>query len=216
MRTDGCRRLRGLLTSYVDDEVDAGQRRLIDDHLERCEGCRRRLDRERMVRHRLQRWSAEARTEGAPVSSGPVWWSRPSRITGPLIGFTAVVALLVVVGLIWSLARPDAGELLAARGEVTDSVCAGGHAHESPEMKKMSGRDCVLRCIGLGARYVFVSQDVVYQIRNQDLEDLDRLAGQEVVLEGRVRDKVLTVSRISPLSANHANHTRRSRHGRVS
>ncbi len=80
----------------------------------------------------------------------------------------------------------------------------------------MSGRDCVRRCVELGAHYVFISQGVVYVIRNQDFEDVVRLAGQDVQLEGEVRQKVLTVSRVNPLTVSRSNNAQRSPQGRVS
>jgi hypothetical protein len=45
---------------------------------------------------------------------------------------------------------------------------------------------------------------------------MKNLTGQEVVVEGHVQKEMLTVSRISPLSANHANNARRPHQGRVS
>lgn len=80
----------------------------------------------------------------------------------------------------------------------------------------MSRGDCVRRCVKPGAQYVFVSESVVYLIRNQDFQDLVRVAGQDVELEGEVRLNVLSVSRVSPLTVNRSNNARRSRQGRVS
>lgn len=64
----------------------------------------------------------------------------------------------------------------------------------------MSGRDCVHRCVEMGAQYVFVSHGVVYSIRNQDFVGLTRFAGQDVELEGEVRKNLLTVSHVRPLT----------------
>ena len=72
-----CRQLRSVLTSYVDDEVTAAERHLIEDHLERCDACRIQLGRERAVRQRLQRWSADARAQGAPLSWSEALARRP-------------------------------------------------------------------------------------------------------------------------------------------
>jgi hypothetical protein len=127
--------------------------------------------------------------------------------------------LVVAVGvglLMWNRGRSGTGISLAARGQITDSVCAGGHTHASAELRSMSGGDCVRRCVELGAQYVFVSEGVVYLIGNQEFQDLVRVAGQEVELQGEVRMNVLTVSRVTPLTVNRSNNTRRSRYGRVS
>jgi hypothetical protein len=60
----------------------------------------------------------------------------------------------------------------------------------------MSDRDCVGRCVEKGAHYVFVSNGIVYGIRNQSFGDLGRFAAQDIQLEGRLWRNQLTVSRI--------------------
>ena len=216
MRNDRCRRLRSVLTSYVDDEVTAAERHLVEDHLERCDACRIRLGRERAVRQRLQRWSADARAQGAPLSWSEALARRPHPTASALLRVAALAAAAVVVGLMWNSGRRETSMSLATRGQITDSVCAGGHTHASAELRNMSGRDCVRRCVELGAKYVFISDGIVYPIRNQDFQDLIRLAGQDVELEGEVRQKMLTVSRVSPLTVSRSNNARRLRQGRVS
>ncbi len=44
MAGDECRTVRDLLVSYVDGEADLTRRRMIEDHLGRCEDCRREPD----------------------------------------------------------------------------------------------------------------------------------------------------------------------------
>ena len=68
----------------------------------------------------------------------------------------------------------------------------------------------------MGAHYVFVSQGVVYPIHNQGFADLTHLAGQDVQLEGIVRQHVLTVSQVRPLTAHRSNGDLHSRIVRVS
>ena len=70
--------------------------------------------------------------------------------------------------------------------------------------------------IEMGAQYVFVSEGVVYSIRNQDLVDLTTWAGQDVQLEGEVRHNVLTVSSVRPLTARRSAYGLFSRTVRVS
>jgi predicted anti-sigma-YlaC factor YlaD len=38
-----CIELVGLVTTYLDGEMDQGQRRRVDEHLEGCQGCRAAL-----------------------------------------------------------------------------------------------------------------------------------------------------------------------------
>ena len=63
----------------------------------------------------------------------------------------------------------------------------------------MSERDCVGRCNEKGGRYVFVSDGVVYRIRNQSFSDLARFAAQDIQLEGRLWRDQLTVSHIESI-----------------
>jgi hypothetical protein len=105
---------------------------------------------------------------------------------------------------------------LAAHGRIGDDRCADGHAHVSAELRNLSGRDCVNRCVLMGAHYVFVSQGVVYTIRNQDFQDLTRFAGQDVQLEGELRQNLLTVERVRPLTVSRSNDSVFSRKVRVS
>ena len=44
-----CIEFVGLVTAYLDGEVNEGQRRRIDEHLEGCQGCQAALDQFRTV-----------------------------------------------------------------------------------------------------------------------------------------------------------------------
>jgi hypothetical protein len=106
----------------------------------------------------------------------------------------AGVAVVVMVWSRWGVVP------LSARGQISDSVCGGRRAHAAPDMVNMTGRDCVRRCVEKGAQYIFVSDGVVYPIRNQTMAELARFAEQDVQLEGKVRQQQLTVSHIRPLN----------------
>ena len=141
-----------------------------------------------------------ARVDGAPLS----WSPRSETLTHRCVSTplriaalsTATVAIVFAMSSRWWI---DAGGPLIARGQIGDSRCAGDHSHASAELMNLSGRACVLRCVKMGAQYVFVSQGIVYTIRNQDFADLTRFAGQDVQLDGEVRENLLTVSRVRPL-----------------
>ena len=217
MQTNRCRQLRSALTSYVDHEVSAGERLIVEDHLRQCDACRRRVSREEAVRERLRRWSAEARVNGAPLSWPAGSETLNHRPVGTLLRIAAVsAATIAIVSMIWSRWWVDAGVPLAARGQIGDSRCAGRHAHASAELRKLSDRDCVRRCVLMGAHYVFISRGVVYPIRNQDFVDLTQFAGQDVQLEGEVRQNLLTVSHVRPLAVSRSNNERVSQKVRVS
>lgn len=63
---------------------------------------------------------------------------------------------------------------------------------------------------------VFISRGVVYVIRNQDFVDLAPFAGQDVELEGEMRQRLLTVSHVRPLSVRRSNDDVFPRNARVS
>jgi hypothetical protein len=203
VRTIRCWQLRSALTSYVDNEVSEGERLRVEDHLERCDGCRHRVSRERAVRQRLRRWSAEMRGEGVPLS-----WPEGANISsgrgvGNLLRMAVVSTAIALAVVLWS--RWPASVAFAAHGLLTDSRCASGHTPSAPALKAMSRGDCVRRCVEMGAHYVFVSQGVIYSIRNQDFAALEHLAGQDVQLEGEVLEHVLTVAQVRPVTARRSN-----------
>jgi hypothetical protein len=206
MRTIRCWQLRSGLTSYVDNEVSAGERLRVEDHLRRCDACRHRVRRQQAVRQRLRRWSAEMNGNDVLLSAWPAEAETMSRRRGGTLLRIGVVssAAIALVFVIWS-GGPGRAVALAARGQITDSLCASGHSHTAPALRSMSGRDCVRRCVEMGAEYVFVSEGAVYRIRNQDFVDLMHLAGQDVQLEGELRRNVLTVSQVRPLTAHRSN-----------
>jgi anti-sigma factor RsiW len=217
MGTIRCWRLRSALTSYVDNEVSTGERLRVESHLRRCDECRRRVSREQAVRQRLRDWSVDMRTGGVSPSWPAEGETRSPRRAGALLRIgalsTAAIALALVLGSRWP---GGDGVVLAARGQITDSRCASGHTHSAAALSNMSSRDCVRRCVEMGAQYVFVSEGVVYSIRNQDLVDLTTWAGQDVQLEGEVRHNVLTVSSVRPLTARRSAYGLFSRTVRVS
>ena len=216
MRTSGCRRLRSALTSYVDGELSAAERRRIEAHLERCDGCGRRVGREEAVRQRLRQWSAETKAEGASLSSPPFDERPPYWRRGTLLRIAAVSAAAIVLALVLYGRTADADVALATTGLITDNRCASGHTHTAPALRDVSSGDCVRRCVEMGADYVFVSKGVVYAIGNQDFADLAGLAGEDVQLEGAVQHNVLTVSSLRPLIASRTNTEPSPRTARVS
>lgn len=217
MRTIRCWRFRSRLTSYVDNEASPDERLSLEQHLGRCAACRDRVRREQAVRRRLRLWSAEMRDEGAPLS-----WPATAEASSPhraniLVGIGAFfIATVVLVMVMWNRWPAGVGMTLSARGQITDSRCASDHSHGASALRNMSGRDCVRRCIEMGAQYVFVTEDVVYVIRNQDFADLMHLAGQDVELEGEVQQNLLTVSHVRVLTARRPNNDSYSKNMRAS
>jgi hypothetical protein len=83
-------------------------------------------------------------------------------------------------------------------GKISDSGCGASHAKMAAEHAdaKMTDRDCTLACVKGGGKYVFVSDEKVYKIENQDSPLLAQHAGHTVKLTGEMKGDTVTVSSI--------------------
>ena len=83
-------------------------------------------------------------------------------------------------------------------GQISDSMCGKSHAAMG-EMGK-NPKDCTAGCAKAGAKYVFVSGDRIYDIKNQNFAALAANAGANTKLTGDVdKDgKTITVTKIVP------------------
>ena len=80
-------------------------------------------------------------------------------------------------------------------GRISDSMC--GVKHEPQEGVTMTDKECTLATVRGGSKFVFVLDEKVYAIANQDHPDLVTFAGDKVKLTGRMKDKVITVTKIA-------------------
>jgi hypothetical protein len=108
------------------------------------------------------------------------------------------VTIKLTVGVILLLAglgaAGQADELQTWKGRISDSIC--GVKHEQVEGMPMTDKECTLATVRGGSKFVFVLDEQVYQIANQDQPDLVTFAGDTVKLTGRMKDKVITVTKI--------------------
>src|SRR5260370_18610742 len=83
-------------------------------------------------------------------------------------------------------------------GQISDSMC--GKSHSGMGDMGKSPKECTLGCVKDGSRYVFVSGDKVYDIKNQSLAALAANAGANVRLTGDIdqEGKTITVTNIVP------------------
>ena len=103
----------------------------------------------------------------------------------------AVGMLFALTGLsIW--AAPQ-----TLTGQISDSMCGKGHAGMG-EMGK-NPKECTMGCVKAGGKYVLVSGDKVYDIKNQNFAALAANAGANVQLTGDVATdgKTITVTKIA-------------------
>ncbi len=101
-----------------------------------------------------------------------------------------VILLLASLGA--TAAAPD--DLQTWKGRISDSIC--GVKHEPVEGVPMTDKECTLATVRGGSKFVFVLDEKVYPIANQDQPDLVTFAGDTVKLTGRMKDKVITVTKI--------------------
>jgi len=104
-----------------------------------------------------------------------------------------------ILSLLLALGSSGAAAEQTLTGQITDAMCGADHSMMKHEGKKVSARDCTLECVKSGSKYAFVSKGKIYEVKNQDLKDLQVHAGHTVKLTGDVAadGKSITVSKIA-------------------
>src|SRR5258708_5912600 len=91
-------------------------------------------------------------------------------------------------------------------GQISDSMCGKSH----PGMGEMgkNAKECTPGCVEAGGKYVFVSGDKVYDIKNQNFAAIAANAGANVQLTGDVATdgKTITVTKIAPVGNYETRH----------
>jgi hypothetical protein len=83
-------------------------------------------------------------------------------------------------------------------GKISDSSCGVSHAQmRAAHPDLASDKDCTLACIKSGSKYVFVSKGKVFQVENQNLDDLQKYAGQNVTVTGKLTGDSIEVASIA-------------------
>lgn len=101
------------------------------------------------------------------------------------IGFVTALLATSCFGATWS-------------GKISDSACGASHAKmRAAHSDLASDKDCTLACIKSGSKYVFVSKGKVFKIDNQNLDDLQKYAGQNVTLTGKLTGDSIEVTSIA-------------------
>ena len=81
-------------------------------------------------------------------------------------------------------------------GEISDSHCRMEHEPISEGDPVLPSPDCVKLCLKSGYKYVFVADEKVFTIANQDFPDIAKFAGEAVKLTGELKGDAITVSKI--------------------
>ena len=83
------------------------------------------------------------------------------------------------------------------KGQISDNLCGAKHEEAAEGQGKMPDRDCTLACVRGGSKFALVVDGKVFQIANQDLEDLKTHAGHTVTVTGELKGQEITVSKIT-------------------
>ena len=106
---------------------------------------------------------------------------------------------IVSIGVLYSLAGLSAwAASQTLTGQISDGMCGKSHASMG-ELGK-NPKDCTAGCVKAGAKYVVVSGDKIYEIKNQNFAALPANAGANVQITGDI-DKdaqAITVTKIAP------------------
>jgi hypothetical protein len=81
-------------------------------------------------------------------------------------------------------------------GQISDSVCAKKHPEGDGQKGLAVRKQCIEVCIRNHASYVLVSNDVVYEIANQNEPGLAKYAGEDVKVTGTIDGNTITVKTI--------------------
>jgi len=108
------------------------------------------------------------------------------------VTFKLTVGVIILLATVGATSQSD--DLQTWKGRISDSVC--GLKHEPVEGVPMTDKECTLATVRGGSKFVFVLDEKVYPIANQDHPDLVTFAGDAVKLTGRMKDKVITVTKI--------------------
>jgi len=107
--------------------------------------------------------------------------------------FLAVLlALFLVMTLGFGFSRAEQ----TWTGEISDSHCRMEHVPISEGDPVLPSPDCVKLCLKSGFKYVFVADEMVFTISNQDNPDLAKFAGNTVKLTGELKGDAITISKI--------------------
>jgi len=190
------------ITSFIDEEITEADRQVLLGHLRFCSACRARVDAESTARSVVRAHAAAAKAQGLP----PAWRPRVYRLGRPLLVissglFSLLSGVGVVVAVLALWPRPQPVVALCARSQPVEAVCVIGDSRCGPHHRFTALQEkeplCAVNCVRLGADYILVSGEAVYEIANQQFPGLADFAGRQVAITGSaVAEHRITVSRI--------------------
>ncbi len=104
---------------------------------------------------------------------------------------TIVIALLLVAAAVTFGSSEQTWT-----GEISDGLCRAEHLPLSEGDPVLPSPECVKVCHRAGYKYVFVVDEKVYEISNQDNPDLTKFAGHSARITGELKGESITVSKV--------------------
>jgi hypothetical protein len=102
---------------------------------------------------------------------------------------TVVASLLIAAGV--SVTSPFIRAATQKfEGTISDSMCEKKHM-----MPGKSDADCIKACVKAGSAYVLVADKKVYALAGK-ADDLGKLSGKRVTVQGELKQNTITVSSI--------------------
>ncbi len=109
---------------------------------------------------------------------------------------TALIAGVFAVGLsprVSGQQNQPSGTQKTLTGVISDSMCASTHM-----LKYMSPAECTRMCAQQGQKHALVVGKKVYVLDGHE-EELNKLAGQRVVVKGSVSGTTVSVASVTPV-----------------
>ena len=108
----------------------------------------------------------------------------------------SVITAVGAVALFWAIPfhaqTTPAGEQKTLTGVVSDTMCGKTHM-----LKGKSDGECIRQCIKMGEGFALMVGGKMYALRGHSA-DLDKYAGQKVILTGTVRGNAVAVESVAP------------------
>jgi hypothetical protein len=103
---------------------------------------------------------------------------------------------ILAIGFSIGLSVLSLGGQQSWTGEIGDSHCNLEHEPLAEGDPILPSPECVKLCVKSAYKYVFILENKIYAISNQDNPDLAKFAGEEVRVTGEMKGDVLTISKI--------------------
>jgi hypothetical protein len=107
-----------------------------------------------------------------------------------------VIPGLAAVALFWAILihaqTTPSGEQKTLTGFVSDTMCGKTHM-----LKGKGAAECVHECLRMGEGFALMVGDTMYALSGHSA-DLDKYAGQKVILTGIVRGNAVAVESVAP------------------